>query len=502
MALALLIPSVAGAVSADEVRAAIPKVEAFIEELIAADAVPGLSIAIVSGEEVYVKGFGVREVGKPGRVDADTVFQIASLSKPITSTIVSALITDGALTWDTRVSQIDPTFQLFQAYPTAYVTVADLLSHRSGLPGLAGNELEAIGYDRATILHRLRLVQPLNSLRGGYSYSNFGFTAGAVAAARAAGLTWQEAAEQRLFAPLGMTATSTLHNDFLARENRTELHVPYQGRWQPLAKRNPEPQAPAGGVSTNARDIAQWMKLILGNGMFEGRRVVSQEALAQSHTPVAWSGVHPVRGLPSFSGLGWGLSYGPNGWIWTHAGAFSAGARTVATFYPEHGFGVAVLSNAFPTGVPEAVADRLANLIFTGEDGPDTLDAWNSLYASIAETPPAADLYRIPPEAPQPALAPEAYTGTYENAYLGTAVVTASGDGSGLVLALGPDGNRKLPLTHFDRDQFTIVLYPETPDTPSGVSFRIGPEGGATAIQIDELADGGHGTLERVPANR
>jgi hypothetical protein len=101
----------------------------------------------------------VREAGKPEPVDADTVFQLASSSKPISSSVVAAIVNDGeTVTWDTRIADNDPSFQLFDAYPSQQVTIRDLFAHRSGLPGNAGNDLEALGYDRDTILHRLRLV--------------------------------------------------------------------------------------------------------------------------------------------------------------------------------------------------------------------------------------------------------------------------------------------------------------------------------------------------------
>jgi CubicO group peptidase (beta-lactamase class C family) len=90
------------------------------------------------------------------------------------------------VSWDSRIADIDPTFQLSEAYPTAQVTLRDLFAHRSGLPGNAGNELEQLGYDRDTILQRLRLVKPESSFCSKHSYSNFGLTEGAVAAARAA----------------------------------------------------------------------------------------------------------------------------------------------------------------------------------------------------------------------------------------------------------------------------------------------------------------------------
>jgi CubicO group peptidase (beta-lactamase class C family) len=327
---------------------------------------------VFDDEVVYLGGFGVREVGKSEPVDAETVFQLASLSKPISSTVVAALVSDGALTWDSRIADIDPGFQLFEAYPSQQVTVRDLFSHRSGLPGDAGNHLEGLGYDRDTILERLRLVEPSSSFRSGYSYSNFGLTEGGVAAARAAGISWEDAADAKLYEPLGMTSTSSRYADFLTRTNRATLHVPYEGSWQASAKRMPDAQAPAGGVSSSARDLAQWMRLELGNGMYDGVQLIAAEALKQTHLPLFERGTHPITGLPSFYGLGWSVAYGPHGPLWGHAGAFSNGARTVVNLLPSEDLGIVLLANAFPTGIPEAVANTFFDLVFEGEPTRDT----------------------------------------------------------------------------------------------------------------------------------
>ena len=172
----------------EKVTNALPELEAMVDRIIAAKEVPGLSIAIIHDDEVvYRKGFGLREVGKPDMVGADTVFQIASLSKPVSSTVVAALVGEGTVSWDSRLEDIDPVFRLAEAYPTSMITIRDLFAHRSGLPGGAGDELEEIGYGRDEILQRLRLLPPASSFRAAYAYSNFGLTAGAVAAARPTG---------------------------------------------------------------------------------------------------------------------------------------------------------------------------------------------------------------------------------------------------------------------------------------------------------------------------
>jgi CubicO group peptidase (beta-lactamase class C family) len=144
--LSLACPAAAETATKEKVEAAIPKLEQMAKDAIAKGEVPGLAIAIVYKDEViYLGGFGVREAGKPGKVDADTVFHLGSFSKPISATIVAALVSDGVVSWDSRIADLDPSFKLHDAYPTEQVTITDLFNHRSGLSGNAGNDLEDLG---------------------------------------------------------------------------------------------------------------------------------------------------------------------------------------------------------------------------------------------------------------------------------------------------------------------------------------------------------------------
>jgi len=489
-------------VTEDMLAEALPGLEAYVSTLVEAGEVPGVSVAVVhNGSLVYLYGFGVREMGSEEPVDGDTVFQIASLSKPVSSTVVASIITEGKATWDSSIADLDPGFQLSQAYPSQQVTLRDLFGHRSGLPGNAGNELEHIGYDRDAILHRLRLVEPAYSFRAGYSYSNFGLTEGGVAAAKAAGLSWEEAADRYLFEPLGMTASSYREQDFLEHENRATLHVRHEGEWQALARRHPDAQAPAGGMSSSARDLAVWMALELGGGTLGDDMLIDPEAIAETHAPMTFRGNNPATGDVAFYGLGWNVRYSRYGTVWGHAGAFSTGARTVVNLLPEYGLGIVVMTNAFPTGVPEAIADTFFDLVFQGAPERDWLEPWNGLYSSMfgPAIEEAQQMYSAPPADASPALPLAAYAGTYANDYLGQAVVSEA-DGT-LEISLGPDGALTLPLTHFDRDLFTYIPYEEMPETPAAVTFRIGPDGKAQDVTLEDLDDLGMGTLTRVTGN-
>jgi CubicO group peptidase (beta-lactamase class C family) len=486
-------------ITPERVAAALPKLEALAEAAVADGGVPGLAIAVVHDDEVvFLKGFGHREAGKPEAVDADTVFQIASLSKPVSATVVAALVSDGVVSWNSKIADLDPVFRLAEAYPTSELTIRDLFSHRSGLPGTAGDDLEDIGYDRAEILHRLRFVPPLSSFRAGYSYSNFGLTEGAVAAAKPTGKPWEEVAEEKLYRPLGMASTSSRHSDFLKHADRAALHVRVDGAWAAKIKRDPDAQAPAGGVSSSARDLSQWLRLVLGDGVYAGKALIAADALGQTHVPLMTRGRNPVSGGESFYGLGWNVEFGRHGLSWGHAGAFSVGARTLVTIFPKEKLGIIILANAFPTGVPEGLSDSFADLVFDGSVEKDWIKAWDGIYAGMfgPVVEAAKATYAAPPSTARPAGPASGYTGRYANDFIGEAVVASAGDG--LVLQVGPGGARSYSLTHFDGDLFLTFPDAETPDRPTGVSFAVGPDGKASAMTIGFLDDNHLGTLRRV----
>lgn len=485
-------------VSREQVAAALPRLEALAEDAVRNALVPGLAVAVVHDDKiVYAKGFGRRAAGTPDPVDAETVFQIASLSKSVSSTVIASLVSDGIVTWDSRIADLDPAFRLFDPYPTSQLTIRDLFAHRSGLPGAAGNDLEDIGYKRAETMRRLRFVPPSSSFRAGYSYSNAGLTEGALAAVRPTGKVWEDVARERLFRPLGMTSSSYRHADFLTRANRASLHVRAGGAWTAKIERNPDEQSPAGGVSSSVRDLAQWMRLELADGVFDGKRMIADAAFDRSRRMQMPLGNNPATGEPAFYGLGWNSGFGRHGLRWGHAGAFSVGAQTVVALYPRAKLGIVVLTNAFASGVADGLADSFADLAFDGKLDKDWIKPWGELYHSayVAPAERAVSDFAKAPAGATPALPLQAYEGRYANDYFGDAIVTA--EKGALSMKLGPDGARAYTLRHFNRDMFLIFPEAETPDRPYPVQFRIGIDGKAAGVKVEWLNDTGLGTFER-----
>ena len=484
----------------DNVRAALPALEQLAQAAVDKTAVPGLAIAVVYQDMVvYLKGFGVRAAGTHEPVDPDTIFQLASMSKPFASTVVAGLVGDGVLSWDSRITDLDPSFQLYDPWVTREVTVRDFFAHRSGLPGTAGDDLESVGYDRNEILRRLRYLKPVTSFRSHYAYSNFGLTAGASAAARTIGKSWEDVAAARLYHPLGMMSTSSRFADYAAATNRALLHVRVDGTWVPKFTRQPDAQSPAGGVSSTARDVAQWMRLQLAGGTFNGQQLIAAEALAETHVPQMVRGTNPVTGGPGFYGLGWDVDYDDQGRVfWHHAGAFSLGARTEVSLLPAEDLGIVVLANAFPTGVPDGIAASFYDLVLHGHLTRDWIAFWNTLYDQFAASFSAgAAAYAQPPSPVAPALPSAAYVGTYTSDYVGT--IEISDQDGALTLQLGP-AHKTFPIRHWDRDMFLYEPDAELPGVVSGVTFGIGAAHHAQQVVLENFNNDEQGTFTRVRA--
>src|SRR6266478_3588399 len=489
-------------VTSEQVTRAIQEIEKLARKLIQENALPGLAIAVVFQDKlVYAKGFGVRDVNTKVPVDADTVFQLASLSKPIGSTLVAELVGEGKITWDSKLSVLDPAFAMFDPWVTREITIRDMYAHRSGLPAHAGDLLEDVGFTRAEILHRLRYQHPGSSFRSHYAYTNFGMTEAGIAAAKAYGLEWENAAEEKLYQPLGMTSTSSRYADFIARTNKALGHVLVDGKWVQKFKRDPDPQSPTGGVSSSVNDMAKWLRLQLGDGKFDGKQVVDKDALAETHHPQIRTGFNPFTQLPTFYGLGWNVSYDPEGRLrLNHSGAFGLGAATYVNLVPGEQLGVVVLTNAYPLGIAEALGTTFLDIALYGKPTQD----WFAIFKQVYSNPAAIGTvlgfdYSKPLASSASPLKNSAYVGRYTNDFFGDISIVEK-DG-GLAIVQGPK-NKTFPMKHYDRDTFTYETEGENAVGRSGITFTVGPDGKATQVIVENLNVRGEGTFKRDSASQ
>jgi hypothetical protein len=343
-------------------------------------------------------------------------------------------------------------------------------------------------YDHEECLRRLRYYPLATPFRTTSAYCNMGISAGGYAAARAAGQSWEDLADARLFAPLGMSSTSYRFADYGRRENRAAPHYrTADGVWAPGDLTDLDAMAPAGGVSTNVRDLTRWLRLQLAGGMFDGQQVVASTALQETHRPQIVLGTPGPGGwFTSFYGLGWYVSYDDRGrLLLSHDGDFNS-YNTNATLLPGSGLGIVVLCNGWPSAVRLAIPKAFLEMVTQGEPSQD--------WVRVKETEMAAALRSLrttaPPfpqgEPPADALPPlplDAYTGTYTSTIYGE--VTVREEAGDLVLQFGPNGVQRT-LYPWDRDAFSMPQPGAEAGLFSqlGVLFTIGPEGQADAALV------------------
>jgi CubicO group peptidase (beta-lactamase class C family) len=456
-------------ITPDRVNAALAQLEPYIRAALDQTKVPGAAVAVIYNDKVvFLRGYGVRKVGEPEAIDPDTVFEIASVSKPIASTILASLVGQGKISWDDKVADLEPDFKLSSPETTREVTIRDFLSHRSGLATESGDLLEDLGYSRPNILYRMRYLPLPGVFRKTYAYSNFGYTTGAIAAATKIGKPWETIAQEQLYGPLGMTSTSSRFSDYEDRANKAALHIMIDG--QPINRfvREADAEAPAGGVSSSARDLAQWVRLQLNEGKWNGKQLIDASALAETHKPqvcrVAEDPAKPnVCPGDQYYGLGWDVGKDALGHDqFAHSGAFFLGTSTAVYIVPEEHIGVLALTNSTPVGLPESICLTFLDYLHYGKQRRDYLPLIAHIMDQmIAETQDAAPNYATLPAPSNPTAAKPltTYVGKYTNEYFGTLEVSV--ENNRLILRLPPRG-AYYELAHWDGDVFTYYFASES----------------------------------------
>lgn len=463
-------------VSASLARAADPtpaEVDAVMADALRAWRAPGAALAVVRGDRVVVlSGYGRRDHSRPGPVTADTVFPLASCTKPLTALALAALVDDGAMAWDDPVRKHLPDFHLADPAADAAVTLRDLLCHRTGVDGHDFLWYRAPwGVDQ--LLVRVGKLPAAYPFRGGFRYSSLMYMAAGRAAAARAGQPWEKLLKTRITDPLGMTGVTFTAPDPPRGHKLTSAGVEAMPGY---AMTEPNP---AGSVHATARDLAAFLRFLVAGGVAPGgKRLISETTFAELIRP---QNTIPLDGAaramnPDTEKLGYGL-----GWVVSdhrgkrvaaHGGMID-GFRVQITFLPDEKLGVAVLNNLHETRMNQAVTNTLIDRYcdLSPRD-------WNGFFRKVVADADAAkataddarDKLRDP--ARRPTLALDRYAGGYADAAYGTATVTHA-DGR-LTLAWS---SFRCPLEPFAGDVFRI-----TDGTHAGRLVEFAPD--ATALQF------------------
>jgi len=473
--------------------------DAYVARGLQALQTPGAAIAVVKdGRVLFAKGYGVRTLGDTARVDAHTLFQIASNTKAFTTAALAMLADEGKLSWDDAVTKFLPGFQLYDPYVTREFTVRDLVTHRSGL-GLGAGDLLWFhsSYNRGEIAHRIRFARPVSSFRSAYAYDNVLYIVAGEIFPAATAQSWDDFVKNRIFTPLGMTESGTTTTFFTSSRNAATPHAIEDGKLQVVPLDSVDNISPAAGIASNVTDLARWLVCRLDSGRYSGGRLVSERQAREM-----WSGQTvlpipdpppPLAALrPNFAeyGLGWRLRDYQGRKIVSHTGGL-AGMSSQITLVPAEKLGIVILTNS-ESDLMAALTYRLLDDLL---GAPRPRGDWVAAFAQAAQIARArADSTLKATGAgrdslSQPSLPLARYAGSYRDELYGDASVAF--ENGRLVLRFGRSPAFVGDLEHWQYDTF-IARWRTQHLEDAYVTFALTPEGAIDRFQmaaVSPLAD-------------
>ena len=463
--------------------------------------VPGMSIAIVENDKVtFAKGFGVRKLGAPELVDADTIFPNGSTGKAFTVADLATLVDEGKLKWDDKVIDHLPGFQMYDAWVTREMTIRDLLVHRSGL-GLGAGDLMFVprtNLSRAESVRRLRYIKQATSFRSGYAYDNVLYMVAGQMIEAMTGETWEHYTAEHVLKPAGMLNSTSDEDKRFATANRAYPHARMSsglrgaGKQEVLDERDElgRNAAPAGGLAISANDFARWLRIQLAGGKLvdSDKHLFSTAARDEMWTPRTIMPISPrpepiAATTPNFSlyALGWDVHDYRGAKILSHGGAVF-GFQTNVVLIPEKNVGFSMTINSEDGEILLGLSFELLDH-YLGAPSND----WPGKFIAFKKSRIEAGLKAYKEKAAKPAkvgpsLALARYVGTYNDPWYGNIEVALNKAGK-LTIDFKSTPNMGGTLEHWQYDSFTTKFVDKNIE-PAYVNFGLDADGNVERITL------------------
>ena len=345
---------------------------------------PGLAIAIVQDSTIiYMKGFGVREVGTKDSVNIHTVFRLASVSKCFAPFLTGLLVEDGLLAWSDPVIRYVPDFALKSKEYTDSLTIKHVLSHTTGLPYHTYTNLIEEGTDLKTMLSLLRDVNLTSKPGEIYSYQNVAYSLISEVVQSATGKTYEAEMVDRVFKPLKMNDASMTYEDILLNRNVARPHHLWRKGWRVTSINDTYYNvSPAGGINASISDMAEFIKALLGTK----KEIIQDATLEEIFTPTVkaksknrnfrrW-----IDRADSYYALGWRVLNFKRDTLLYHGG-YVNGYRSELAINRKNKIGICVLTNG-----PGSLADNSVPYFFSLYfNKRDSIQFWDSDQAIRAQ---------------------------------------------------------------------------------------------------------------------
>lgn len=406
----------------------VKQIDGYIGEVVNLWQLPGLAAAFsIDGKQIYAKGFGTKELrpasgigfkgsmasdttiasggykgvtnvsGSP--IDENTVFQIGSVSKSFTATVIADLIDEGKLKWEDTVINILPDFKLYDPWVTQNLQVKDVMTHRTGLAGQAGTYIPNLGYSRDDVYRMMARIKPAYSFRGAYEYNNITFIIAEKIIEKITGKSWEENVKERIFEPLGMNSSSLNAAGFATAANVATPHdyswgekgistLPLYGNEQALYWLTVV--GPAGSVCSSVNDMARYAQMHCNNGWYarpnaaggvDTVRIMSEKAMRTLHRGVTITSQNDTR--TTLYAPCWFVEQNNRYRLYFHTGT-TWGMTALCFYVPEINFSGVILVNSEANTSPRyAIMRRAVELMLAAKEGKDL--SGTALIASLKD---------------------------------------------------------------------------------------------------------------------
>ena len=458
---------------------------AYVENVLKTFNVPGVSVAVVKdGKVILTKGFGVKTIGTTEKVDSKTNFSIASNTKAFIGTSLGILVEEGKISWNDRVIDHLPWFQLSDPFVTRELRIIDLLVHRSGL-GLGAGDLliwPTNTYNQKDVVKRFRNVPLATSFRSTYAYDNILYLIAGEVIEAVSGKTWDQFVRARIFDPLGMNNSALTFTEAIKKGNVATPHAEINGIVRSVAASDSDKTNPAASINANADDIAQWMICQLDSGKGANGAVIFKPGTARQ----IWSVVTPIPVAKvakelspmqsNFYGYGGGFSlrdYRGKKLI-SHTGGLSGFVSFIAMI-PELRVGVAVFTNQEVGGAFYSIGYRVLDH-YLGEKYDWTM-AYKRVKDRSDSTNKATETKTMTSRdsLSKPSLPLHKYEGKFADAWYGNVTIEMK-DGK-LFMQMVPTPSLGGFLEHYQHNTFIARWSDPEMRADAFVTFSLNPDG-------------------------
>ncbi|HEX7339936.1 MAG TPA: serine hydrolase [Rhodanobacteraceae bacterium] len=475
--------------------------DAYVDRVLKAFDVPGIGVAIVKdGRVVLARGYGVRNVKTGAKVDAHTLFAIASNTKAFTAASLSMLADEGKLDMGGRVTDYLPWFRMSKPDVTHEMRVRDLLAHHSGLSLGAGDLLywPTTDYTSKQVVERLAHVPLKYGFRAHYFYDNILFGVAAMVIENVSGESYRHFLQTRIFEPLGMR--DTRFNYTFIKPTDKDVATGYAKynftTLKPMAKLSWSNVSGAGGIYSSVDDMAKWINAQLAGGVY-GKNAdgTPKRLFSEARHKEMWSvqtAIEPhASKIPALAaitpqyegyGEGWHLSQYRHHKMVFHTGGWPGFVSRV-TMIPDMHLGMVVLTNAQSGAAFQAVTYRILDA-FMHQPKTD----WVAVYQQANQrSEDAAKKSWAKHEAARdkhagPSLKLADYAGTYRDPWYGDVDIQ---DVNGkLVMRFAHTKQLVGDMTHWSRDTFLVKWRDRSLNADAFVTFALTPDGKVRDVRM------------------